>query len=634
MGLLKESRFRFHRQRSTLRGHKRISRHNNDAEALEPRRLLSTYIVNTLSDAVNPVAGKLTLRQAVADADADAGADTIVFDRKVFTSGSRHTVTLTQGQILLTDTTGPTTIIGPGAKAAAVSGNSKSRIFDIAADATVSISGLTLTQGKSTTADSSGNTYGGAIASAGTLTITDSVLSGNTVEANGSTSPDAYGNIFPGIGRGGAIYSTGTLTLTSSTLSGDLVRNDANDASDGPSSIEGEHRQGGYSEGGAIYASGELTLTSATITRNSAVGFSGTGDGGAGYGGGVYTAGVTTITSSVISGNIALGGHGDKLYADGGNASGGGVWAASMLSIANSTITRNSCDGGNTNRPHGNNYGGYSGEAKGGGVYDQGNLTIAGSEIRENRAIGGRGEEEDPTLKGLNIASGGGGVCCENSAALTNDTIIQNRISGAYVCAGGGVLVEGAFVGQASMISDCTVNDNVVTPLAGSALGGGVEAVDGGTIKGSTISGNTCRARAGGDGRGGGISDGTDGAGYSTYEPFTYNELQISDSTISNNRAIGGHSEPGINAGSAYGGGIDGSPIITNCTVTGNSAIGGAGGLAGDGDTNYAGNAKGGGVFGEGTITNCTIVANSIASGKGASNAPIGKGVAVFCGTR
>ena len=37
-------------------------------DCLEPRRLLSSYVVNTISDAINPGAGLLSLRAAIAKA--------------------------------------------------------------------------------------------------------------------------------------------------------------------------------------------------------------------------------------------------------------------------------------------------------------------------------------------------------------------------------------------------------------------------------------------------------------------------------------------------------------------------------------------------------------------------------------
>src|SRR5262249_29237922 len=49
---------------------------------LEDRRMLSTIVVNNPTD--TPVTGQIDLRQAIALANANGGADTIVFDSKVF----------------------------------------------------------------------------------------------------------------------------------------------------------------------------------------------------------------------------------------------------------------------------------------------------------------------------------------------------------------------------------------------------------------------------------------------------------------------------------------------------------------------------------------------------------------------
>ena len=84
-------------------------------EPLEVRRLLSTFTVNTTSDVTNASDGLTTLREAVAAANAHGGTDVINFSPTVFTAGSLHTITLTGGQLALTDTVGTTTITGPGA---------------------------------------------------------------------------------------------------------------------------------------------------------------------------------------------------------------------------------------------------------------------------------------------------------------------------------------------------------------------------------------------------------------------------------------------------------------------------------------------------------------------------------------
>ena len=100
----------------------------------------TTYNVTNLLDS-----GAGSLRDAVVAANANAGADTIVFE-----AGAAGTIILTTGQLEITD---DVTITGLGAAASTVSGNNASRIFYIYsanASLTVSISGLTLTDGNDT----------------------------------------------------------------------------------------------------------------------------------------------------------------------------------------------------------------------------------------------------------------------------------------------------------------------------------------------------------------------------------------------------------------------------------------------------------------------------------------------------
>ncbi len=111
--------------------------------ALEDRRLLSTFTVNSTLD--NGAAG--TLRWAVGQANSAGGAETIAFDSKVFKTP--QTITLAGSQLELTDTTGTETITGPKA-GVIVSGGGLSRVFQVDGAVTSSMSGLTITGGKTT----------------------------------------------------------------------------------------------------------------------------------------------------------------------------------------------------------------------------------------------------------------------------------------------------------------------------------------------------------------------------------------------------------------------------------------------------------------------------------------------------
>ena len=111
--------------------------------ALEDRRLLSTIVVNNPTD--TPVAGQIDLRQAIVQANTNGGTETITFDKTVFKTP--QTITLTGTQLELSDTTGTETITGPAA-GVTVSGGGKSRVFQVDAGVTASISGMTITGGK------------------------------------------------------------------------------------------------------------------------------------------------------------------------------------------------------------------------------------------------------------------------------------------------------------------------------------------------------------------------------------------------------------------------------------------------------------------------------------------------------
>ena len=184
--------------------------------ALEDRRLLSTFTVTSTLD--NGSAG--TLRWAVGQANSAGGAETIAFDKTVFKNP--QTITLSGTQLELSDTTGTETITGPKA-GVTVSGGGLSRVFQVDPGATASISGLTITGGKSVKG-------GGLYNDNGTAKLTDCTVSGNSTT-----------------GVGGGLYNyRGTVKLTSCTVSGNSSHN-----------------------GGGLYnIDGTATLTDCTVSGN------------------------------------------------------------------------------------------------------------------------------------------------------------------------------------------------------------------------------------------------------------------------------------------------------------------------------------------------------------------------------
>src|SRR5262245_3061592 len=152
-------------------------------ESLEGRCVPST--VSNLSDA-----GVGSLRQAIIDTPADGTVD--------FQAGLTGTMTLTTGELAIGK---DLTIDGPGASVITVSGNNASRVFDIAATYTVSISGLTIANGSVT----GSGARGAGIFNAGTLALNSSIVSSNSASTYG-------GGIYNDLG--------GTLTITNSTFRG------------------------------------------------------------------------------------------------------------------------------------------------------------------------------------------------------------------------------------------------------------------------------------------------------------------------------------------------------------------------------------------------------------------------------
>ena len=178
--------------------------------ALEERTLLSTFTVNSTAD--DGSSG--TLRWAIGQANSTGGAETIQFDPTVF--ATPQTITLGGTQLELSDTTGTETITGTAGLT--ISGGGVSRVFEVDAGVTASITGLTITDG-----NTSGN-GGGVYDNGGDLTLTDCTVSGNTSGVNG---PGVY------------IYDGGQATLTNSKISGNSGYQGGIFNSGGTVSIEG-----------------------------------------------------------------------------------------------------------------------------------------------------------------------------------------------------------------------------------------------------------------------------------------------------------------------------------------------------------------------------------------------------------
>ncbi len=182
----------------------------------------------------NGDSGNGTLRSAVADA---GNGDTIAFDLP-----PDSVITLTSGQIAIDV---DLTIAGPGAADLTVSGNGSSRVFSISHGADVSINHITIANGHVT------NAQGGGIRNAGSLTITDCVMSNNTV----SGSSTSIARIGGAIGNVATSAGSASLTVERCTFE--------NNSSSG----EG----GGIGSFNLAATTADLTVRDSTLTDNEAV---------------------------------------------------------------------------------------------------------------------------------------------------------------------------------------------------------------------------------------------------------------------------------------------------------------------------------------------------------------------------
>ena len=184
--------------------------------------MLSTLVVTNANDS-----GPGSLRQDIANA---ASGQTITFSNSL----RGQTITLTSGEL---DVTNNITIQGLGASQLAVSGDGSNRVFQISGGASVTISGLTITDGLA--ADGAG------IVNQGTLTLDGCVVTNN--QAN----EDATNGVgFAGDGGGLENLTGATMAVNNCTVSFNESVGDPN--------------FGGITDGGGISNDGIMTITAAT----------------------------------------------------------------------------------------------------------------------------------------------------------------------------------------------------------------------------------------------------------------------------------------------------------------------------------------------------------------------------------
>lgn len=406
-------------------------------------------------------AGPGSLRDAVAQANANAGADVITFN-------GNFTVNLTSGEILVTD---DVTITGNGTGNTIIDGSSNSgRIFNfqmdggIIAGASSTLDAITIQNGSITgTADGGGAIFVSAndIVAPSSLTIVNCDFNNNSTESDTSgdggggaiyasdVSLDITGTEFnnniatAASGSGGAIYYESQSVLTTfSLVNSDLTGNIAGRA------------------GGAIETNtpNVLTITNVTFDGNQATGTPGNG-------GALHNTGIsdTNVTGSTFINNIA-------------GSEGGALWnqAGGTMTVNASTVTGNEAQGNDSSNG-------------GGGLFNNGGtLIVSGATLVNNNSATGTS------------GSGGGILSTDGDVTVTDpNTTVNSNIANR---AGGGIeIIDGSLT-----LQDASLNSNNagVAPNASASPGNGgglhVSGIATVIINGGNIQGNIAANEGGG----------------------------------------------------------------------------------------------------------------------------------------
>ncbi|MFN3256197.1 MAG: choice-of-anchor Q domain-containing protein [Ilumatobacter sp.] len=425
----------------------------------------TTYLADTLSD--DPTDG-YTLREAIADADANPGADIVGF-----VAGLTGTVVLDGTQLSINDSV---TIRGPMGGGIAISGDGSSRIihsFTPGVDLTIEHLELT---------DGSAAFLGGALAFyQGNDLRLDHVTVSNSTTANDGGGGVSVGEITGRVDIVDSIFRGNTAMAGSG--GGLLVR----DHDDGAgvlivdSVFEDNHALTGF--GGGLYVNASTSSAAAqrvTVSQNSAP----TRDGG----GLVFLGSYTELSDTTIRDNQA-----DDEF--------GGLFMRSSEANANVSGTTIS---GNT-----------SAEAGAGSIESVGSfVNLAGSEVTGNAAgiLGGLrlSGHEGVNTRGTTIADNAAtiavaGLSVENTPLFTME---RSTIDGNTAPERAGLTISGV---DSSTVSRSTISNNRSTIGDGGGITVSGVAPDTLFVSLSTISGN----EAGGDG-GGVLADSVDVTAFSS----------------------------------------------------------------------------------------------------------------------
>jgi CSLREA domain-containing protein len=250
---------------------------------------LAVIIVNTTDDELNED-GDCSLREAIRAANLDSQVDSCQ------PGDGRDTIQVGEGTFLLKltgigedealngdlDITDDLTITGAGVSVTIIDGDHLDRVFHVVGDVSVVIAGMTIQNGNAST--SSGLFGGGGILNEnGNLVVRNSTISSNRA-----------------VRTGGGIDNAGTSSLVDVTISGNSSDEGGGIFNDGSLSLTNTtlNNNESFKTGGGLDNSGDSTLTNVTIDNNTTQGKNG--------GDGIFNDGNLTVLNGTIRGKTTV----------------------------------------------------------------------------------------------------------------------------------------------------------------------------------------------------------------------------------------------------------------------------------------------------------------------------------------
>jgi hypothetical protein len=465
---------------------------------------------------------------------------------------------------------------------------------------------------------------GGGIYNAGTLTLNGVVVHTNATGRGAAGGDNAPGSNYGGRGgAGGGIYNAGTATLTGTVV----MTNTTGQGGDRAGGTDVTCYGGPGGSGAGIYNSGTLALQGGAVSDNATGGgghAAGLGDahgGSGGLGGGVYNAGSMTVDDNQLSGNVTgAGGNGSAQSGYGGSGgSGGGIYTAGTLTLDGARVAGNRTGSGGAGRGGTTVRGGHAGS--GAGIYNDASVTVQASAFEGNTTGPGGAADCDPASCDAMGGDGGDGgglyIASGRSLSLEASRVSSNTTGwgGSVVAADSNPGADGDGGGLYSQESSPYLHDVVLRGNSAAGNGAGLYCQGGSpNLVDVTFLENTL-----GTGRGAGmVNDQGEpllidvafwentletGAGAGLFNagggPLLINVIFAGNQVRGAGDGGGLYSQGGnprmVNAlfsgnwAGAYGGGIytlESSLVMTNTTLSGNTAQGGRGsGLFNEGAT-------------------------------------------------